>query len=71
MTKVVPHSERMQTRKIGGAHREKQVVLFRIGAADGKTTSGAIINERVKLTVTDIVREAILGPPPTTDGDRN
>lgn len=53
----------MQTRRIGGVHREKQVVLFRTGAADGKTTSGTIINERVKPTATDIVRVAIAGPP--------
>lgn len=54
----------MQTRKISGIHREKtgRTFPYRCGAPVGKTTSGAIINERVKLTVTDIVREAILGP---------
>lgn len=56
-------------------HREKQVVLFHNDVADGKTTSRTIINERVKLTVTDIAREAIAGlrpllPQTATEIDR-
>lgn len=37
----------------GSPHREKQVVLFRIGIADGKP-SGTIINECVKPTAINI-----------------